>query len=273
MQTHYSPFNTESLTKIYDEVLRPRIFDPWGNFLLDMVGPKKGETLLDIATGPGTVARLAAVRVGKQGMIVGADISTEMLAVARSKDAPADGAPIEYVLSPASPLEVNPAAFDAAVCAHGLHFFPDQLAAIGEMKKALRSGGRVGVLIWSSATAMPLFSLAHQCLADVQAEASAVMQQRANRTWLTGGDLADMFSQCGFKEIHVSEKSIPFSLEGGIPQAFEAIGGTSAAGDINALTDEQRNRFYEKLENAYAPYVREGQLKMTASSIVLIART
>src|SRR5947207_11643780 len=97
-------FTNPSVPKAYDEFFVPRLFAPWASLLLNEVELRPGDRVLDVATGPGTVARLAAQRVGSGGRITAADIAEPMLDVARSKPHPSNAAPIEYVLSPAAPL-------------------------------------------------------------------------------------------------------------------------------------------------------------------------
>src|SRR5215475_2192054 len=113
-------FTNSSVPKAYDEFLVPRIFEPWAALLLDEVRLGPGDRVLDIATGPGTVARLAAQRVGSGGRVTAADIAEPMLDIARSKSQPSNAAPIDYVLSPAAPLMAESAAFDAVLCQQGL---------------------------------------------------------------------------------------------------------------------------------------------------------
>src|SRR6266571_663166 len=59
--------------------------------------PASGEAVLDVATGPGTVARQAAALVGPSGRVVGVDISAAMLGVARSFAVEQGAGSIEYV--------------------------------------------------------------------------------------------------------------------------------------------------------------------------------
>lgn len=79
--------------KAYDESLAGPVFTPWAEFLLDQLGPSPGDHVLDVATGPGTVARLAAVRVGPTGKVVATDVSDAMLMLAQRKPS-LDGAAI-----------------------------------------------------------------------------------------------------------------------------------------------------------------------------------
>jgi SAM-dependent methyltransferase len=72
--------------------------------LLDECNLPPNAVVLDVATGPGTVARVAAKRVGPGGRVVAADISRPILDVANSKPSSPDPAPITYIESPAAPL-------------------------------------------------------------------------------------------------------------------------------------------------------------------------
>jgi ubiquinone/menaquinone biosynthesis C-methylase UbiE len=82
-----------SAPELYERYLVPAITRIWASDLIDRVGPKPGQSLLDVACGTGVVARLAAERM-RTGRVVGLDLNEGMLAVARS--VPVTGAPIEW---------------------------------------------------------------------------------------------------------------------------------------------------------------------------------
>src|SRR5438045_8692229 len=109
-------FNNPSVPKAYDEFFVPRLFEPWAKLLLEAADLRRGESVLDVATGPGTVARLAAVRVGVHGRVVATDIAQPMLDIAKAKPLPPASAEIDYQLSPAIPLPSASAEFDAVSC-------------------------------------------------------------------------------------------------------------------------------------------------------------
>jgi SAM-dependent methyltransferase len=133
-------FTDDAVPRAYEEVLVPRLFEPWALLLLDECNLRPNAVSLDVATGPGTVARVAAKRIGPRGRVVATDISRPMLDVANSKPSSPDSAPITYIESPAAPLGVESAAFDFVVCQQGLQFFPDRLAALSEMPCAQARG-------------------------------------------------------------------------------------------------------------------------------------
>src|SRR5713226_4944728 len=92
-----SCFSLGGVASAYEEIYLPRIFIPWARVLLERAALRLGEAVLDVATGPGTVARLAAEQVGPRGRVVGADLSEAMIAIARGKPSLAGGASIEFI--------------------------------------------------------------------------------------------------------------------------------------------------------------------------------
>ncbi len=156
--TVFGCFSVQSVADAYQKIYLPRIFIPWGKRLIERAQLQPGDAVLDVATGPGTVARLAAERVGPRGRVVGADISPAMIAIANGKPPVPGGAALEYVVSPAAPLAVPDEAFDVVTCQQGLQFFPDRGAAIAEMHRALRRNGRLVAAVWREIALQPSFA-------------------------------------------------------------------------------------------------------------------
>jgi len=152
---------------LYAEVMVPRIFGPWGNKLLGELGLAPGEAVLDVACGPGTVTRLAAALSGPTGRVTGCDLSPAMLGIAAGLGPVAGGAAIEYVEAPADRLPVPDASFDVVSCQQGLQFFADRPAALAEMRRALRPGGRIGVAVWKRIEECPPFAVLAEAIRKV----------------------------------------------------------------------------------------------------------
>ena len=72
------------MVQTYLRIHLPRIFVPWARVLLEVLPPRPGDAVLDVATGPGTVARQAALLAGPAGRVTGLDISAAMLSVGRA---------------------------------------------------------------------------------------------------------------------------------------------------------------------------------------------
>ena len=98
--------------------------------------------MLDVACGTGALTLAVAERAGSDGSVVGLDANPEMLAVARRKPTR-----IEWVEAPAESLPLSDQSFDAVVSQFGLMFFQDRAAALREMMRVLRPGGRLAVAV------------------------------------------------------------------------------------------------------------------------------
>lgn len=104
----------------YDRFLLSQLFEPWAAHLIVRADLKPGCCVLDVASGLGPVARLAAQVAGPGGRVVASDISAAMLAVASVRPEGPGWAAIEYLQCPASAIAAEDDGFDAVLCQHGL---------------------------------------------------------------------------------------------------------------------------------------------------------
>lgn len=141
----------------YQDFLVPGMFIPFAARLISDLKITPGSAVLDVACGTGVVTRFAARATGTTGTVIGVDIGVPMLAVARSQPAETDSAPITYLEGSALDLPLADGPFDVATCHHGFQFFPDRVAAIRELHRVLRPGGRVAIACWTGLEETPAF--------------------------------------------------------------------------------------------------------------------
>jgi SAM-dependent methyltransferase len=224
----------------YEETLVGPMFTPWGEYLLDALTVTPGEHLVDVATGPGTVARLASARLGPSGHVLATDLSPAMLAIAEAKGSLADGSPIEYRLSPAVPLAAPAASFDVACCQQGLQFFPDRQGALAEMRRALRPGGRMGLAVWSGVETCPPFAALRDAIGEVMGLDAAERYARGPWGLHAPQALADMVTAAGFGEVSADEIARPVRFEGGAVQLDRSLAASGLAAEISVLSSDMR---------------------------------
>ncbi len=224
----------------YEDALVGPVFTPWGEYLLDALTLSPGQRLLDVATGPGTVARLASARLGPAGYVLATDLSPAMLAIAEAKGAVAEGSQIEYRLSPAVPLAAPGKAFHVACCQQGLQFFPDRPGALAEMRRALRPGGRAGLAVWSSIEMCPPWAGLRDAIGEVMGLEAAERFARGPWGLHAPQALADMVSAAGFEEVSVDEVTRPVRFEAGAAQIDRGLAASGLAAEIGALPGDTR---------------------------------
>ena len=160
-------FTAGSVPEAYDRFMAPQLFEPWAQELVGRAELRSGSSVLDVASGPGTVARLAAAVVGSDGRVVASDISAAMLAVAAAKPVDPAWAPIEYLECPAAAIDAAEGSFDAVLCQQGLQFFPDRERAAEEMCRVARPGGVIMVSTWAAERPLGLFGPMTEALREV----------------------------------------------------------------------------------------------------------
>lgn len=161
---------TASAAEVYESFFAPALFAAWAAPLAEAARVAPGMRVLDVACGTGLFAREAQRRVGPQGAATGLDVNEGMLAVARR-----EGPEIDWRQGAAERLPFEAGSFDAVGCQFALMFFEDRVAALREMRRVLRPGGRMAVAVWDSVETSPgyaaMVDLLRRLFGDPAAEA------------------------------------------------------------------------------------------------------
>jgi SAM-dependent methyltransferase len=139
--------------EVYDQMFVPALFAQWGDIVAEAARLAPGQRVLDVACGTGILALAAAARVGPSGAVAALDANDGMLDVARRKSSA-----IDWRSGRAEALPFDNGSFDAVVSQFGMMFFDDPVAALREMMRVLRSGGRVTVAVWDAVDRSPGYS-------------------------------------------------------------------------------------------------------------------
>ncbi len=129
----------------------------WKRYFVATSGVRRGDRVLDLAGGTGDIAALLHERVGVEGSVVLGDINAEMLHVGR--DRLTDRGLVrglDYLQLNAEALPFPDRSFDLVTIAFGLRNVTDKQAALNEMQRVLKIGGRALVLEFSSVKPAPL---------------------------------------------------------------------------------------------------------------------
>ncbi len=265
-ETRSPHFTQDATVQTYTSIHLPRVFVPWARVLLEVVPPQPGDAVLDVATGPGTVARHAARLVGAGGRITGVDISAAMLSVGRAWPLEPGAAPIEYVESSAASIPLPDAAFDVAYCQQGLQHMSDPLAALREIRRLLKPSGRMGVAVWKQSP----FGLFRQVVAEVGMADNGPQPSTFGRD---SAQLAAALRDLGFEDVQVQTRELVAVLEGGIPQALQVAEATSGGAVLASLSATRQQAVRDAIVRALEPHVRDGAVHLRSASNIAAART
>jgi arsenite methyltransferase len=114
--------------------------------VIEALALQPGENVLDIGSGPGFLACEMAAVVGDQGSVHGVDTSETMLAIAAHRERAPGSAPTEFRAGDALELPYPDASFDVAVSTQVYEYVEDMPAALAQVRRVLRPGGRLLIL-------------------------------------------------------------------------------------------------------------------------------
>jgi len=310
--------------------LRARLADA----LLDAAALAPGHKVLDLASGPGLLARAAALRVQPGGWVLASDIAEEMLtegarraaeeaktaggsasgttgvatgesarnsatraaakpdgtttndSAASEPGSAASGerattpamdratrgglAALSFAAADAEHLCVPDASFDRVLAGLALFMFPHPDAALAEIRRALRPGGRVVLSVWGARDEVPLIARAQDCIARLL-PAPKVARPSVFRF----GDPAVLeaaLTAAGFGNVHITPCRFTCTFAGAAEywQAFLDLAG-GAAEALARLPDATQQRLRDAVIDELAPHRRPDGAGYAVDALALIA--
>ncbi|MBS0634265.1 MAG: methyltransferase domain-containing protein [Verrucomicrobia bacterium] len=175
-------------------------FDYFGSRLVDLACPKKGDAILDVATGKGAVLFPAAEKVTKSGSAVGIDISQQMVEEAKKR------APFPWITlqkMDAEKLIFADMSFDIVYCGFCLFFLPDVSRALHEFRRVLKPNGQLAVSVWGDRSPVD------QWLAE-RIIALGITQRLSVQNLYSEQALKEALSKAGFTKIEIVTESKTF---------------------------------------------------------------
>jgi ubiquinone/menaquinone biosynthesis C-methylase UbiE len=129
---------------------------PVSMWMVAAIDPQTGETVLELAAGPGDTGFLAAELIAPGGgTLISSDRAEGMLDVARERAAELGLENAEHRILDLESIDLDAASVDAALCRWGYMLVPDPEAALRETRRVLRPGGRLALAVWDTAERNP----------------------------------------------------------------------------------------------------------------------
>jgi ubiquinone/menaquinone biosynthesis C-methylase UbiE len=186
------------------------MFSPVTRALIEDARISSGQSVLDVAMGPGEPALTIAEVVGPEGRLVGTDAVAEMVEAARREGLRRKLDHSNFEVAFAGNLPFPPDTFDAVVSRFGVMFFPAPVNAVRECLRVLKPGGKIAMAVWHFAENNPF----HYVVAEVVDQFAKPVPPEPDAPdafrFATPGKLKAVFSEAGVDAI--SERLLRFPI-------------------------------------------------------------
>jgi ubiquinone/menaquinone biosynthesis C-methylase UbiE len=225
-------------------------------WLIDHVDARAGDTILDVAGGPGEGGFLAAERVGPTGRVIETDFAPQMVDVARRRAAELGLTNVEARVVDAEDMDLADDSVDGILCRWGFMLMLDPQAALGECRRVLKAGRRLALSVWGgpeknpwiTIVGMTMIQLGHQPGGDPFRAGGMFSMSDPER-------VRSMLADAGFGEIVVEEMAVDWN-HASFDDAWDFM--TEVAGAIARVVKElprdEVHRLRDALEANVEPY-------------------
>jgi len=223
--------------------------------MLDMAGVAQATRVLDVAAGAGGQTLAAARRVGPDGHVLATDISGNILEFAERSAREAGLNNVETRVVDGEELDVPPGTFDAIISRVGFIYFPDQHTAFVGMRRALRAGGRVAGIVYSTPDANGFFSIPVSIIRRRAQLPAPAPGQPGPFSLGAPGVIEAALERAGFTDVEVRRVLAPLRL----PSAAECVRfERESFGALHqmlaGLSDAEREETWDEIERELSQF-------------------
>ena len=178
---------------------------PVSSWMVDAVGPQPGDTLLELAAGPGDTGFLAAELILPGGTLICSDFVPEMLTVAqdRARALGLDNVRFKQIDAETG-IDIEAASIDGVLCRWGYMLMADPVTALAQTRRVLKPGARLALAAWTGPdenlwSALPARELIRRGLEE-RPDPGAPGQF----AWAPQGVIAERLEEAGFVDYEVA---------------------------------------------------------------------
>ena len=248
------------------------ITTPVMEWMLRELAPRPGDTVLELAAGPGGTGFAAAALIGESGRVISTDFSLAMVEVARRRAAELGLTNVEHRAMDAENIDLADDSIDGVLCRFGYMLMPDSAAALSETRRVLRPAGRLALAVWSLPERNPWLSIAGRMFVErgylppPEPGAPSVFEM-ANEEHTRG-----LLRDAGFTDVRIEEVPLRFRYRDVDEYAaFATDTGGGFATVWRETSEEEHQAIKAQLAESFAPFAVDGGYELPGVALAAVA--
>src|SRR5262245_46328515 len=246
------------------------MFAPITTALLEAAVIKEGQSVLDVAGGSGEPSLTIAERTSSISLTF-TDAVGGMVNTSRDQARRRSLINIEFAQCVGEALPFVSGTFDVVVSRLGVMLFPDPSAAIREMLRVTKPGGRIAIAVWGPSDSNAFFNLVANIMSRYVEPAPEDPDAPGAFRFAESGKLADLMRTSG--AIEVNEQFVDFTLAAPLaPNRFWELRvelSDTLRTKIAKLSPEQVSRVAKEVEEAGRPFYQDGEMRFPAKVLIV----
>jgi SAM-dependent methyltransferase len=247
---------------------------PVSEWLVDAIEAQPGQTVLELAAGPGDTGLLAAELLRPGGKLISTDGAEAMVAVARERAGElglmdmVEARPME-----AEWIDLETASVDAVLCRWGYMLLADPETALRETRRVLRPEGRVALAVWDTREVNPLLAAPTAVAVELGFTPPPPPGRPGPFALADREELEDVLATAGFAEIIVDTVDLTFTFASVDELWAQQVELSPTLADLTkTLTPADHYRLRDAFDEHLAQYVGEdGAVAVPARTLVAVA--
>lgn len=240
------------------------MFQPIEDLLVQAVSGGTVRRVLDVGCGTGGTTLAVARRLGAESRCTGIDISEPMLAAARAR-AEREKAPADFIRADAQSYTFEPASFDRIISRFGVMFFEDSVKAFANLRRALKAGGALRVIVWRGPTENPFMTAAERAAAPLLPNLPPRKTDGPGQfAFADSGRVHRILEESGWTGIDIQPLDVVCTLpEKDLTRYVSRLGPVGAF--LHDADEQTRTRVIQTVRAAFEPFVHGAEVRFTAA--------
>ncbi len=249
-----------------------------GEVALELFPPGAGERVLDLGCGFGDTTQRIAGMVGSNGTVLGIDAAANFIETARGEAAEAGLANVSFEVADVQAADLG-GPYDLAFSRFGMMFFANPVAALRNVRRALKPGGRLVMVVWRRRIDNDWLYRGQTIVEGIVSRPEEYDEPTCGPGPFSMADAdttSEVLLHAGFKDIALRRCDLPIEIGKDVEEAIEMVMAIGPAGEVLRLAGERAAHLHDEVREALRVGLAEfatpnGDLRAPASTWIVSA--